>query len=152
MGERTGRCLCGAVQLVLRDPGHALGACHCRFCRAWTSASFMTLAILPAQLRIVGEKALKTYRSSDWAERAFCGTCGSPVWYRFRDRPEAEIYLSAGLLDDLSGMVLEHEVYFDKKPAAWSFAGETRKLTEADAMAAYDIADPAPQESPTRKE
>jgi len=46
----------------------------------------------------------KEYASSPGVARSFCGECGSPIYYRVADRPDA-IDLYACTLNDPSGVV-----------------------------------------------
>ena len=134
--ERTGHCLCGAVRLTVTNPCLELGVCHCEMCRRWTGLAFLGLAVPETAIRIDGGDHVRRYASSAWAERCFCDTCGSTLWYRLT-KPGAprDYYMAAGLLDDLSGMRLAHEIYIDRKPEAFAFAGPTHQMTEAEFLA-----------------
>lgn len=138
--DRSGHCLCGAVSLRIGECPADLHACHCENCRRNTGALSMTLMVPAKALTITGADAVQSYASSEWASRSFCRHCGSPLWYRF-NQPDSDYFLSAGLLDDLSGLRLAQEIYYDRKPDAWAFAGPTEKLTGAEVEALY--ADPA---------
>ncbi|MBT8408338.1 MAG: GFA family protein [Alphaproteobacteria bacterium] len=134
-----GRCLCGAVTVrataVDHPPvGHGLGACHCGMCRRWTSSTFIEVSAARTSVEATGP--VQTYKSSDWAERAFCGTCGSALWYLLTgEGMEAEpCQLSAGLFDNAADRDLTLEVYIDKKPAGYAFAGKRATMTEADIL------------------
>lgn len=142
--NRSGHCLCGAVSVQIRDVSAGLHACHCESCRRHNSALLMTAIVAADALTVTGTEWVETYVSSDWASRSFCRRCGSSLWYRL-NQPGSDYYLSAGLLDDLSGLHLEQEIYFDRKPDAWGFAGQTEKLTgaEVEAMFADPASDPA---------
>ncbi len=133
---REGHCLCGAVRVAVTDAGHELGACHCGMCRRWTGSAFVSLAMPSADMAVEGAGHIRSYTSSDWAARYFCGTCGSTLWYRMTGAgvPD-DYYVAAGLLDDLSGMKLAHEIYIDRKPEAFAFAGPTHQMTEAEFLA-----------------
>lgn len=134
--DLTGHCLCGAVQVTVRNPAHDLGACHCAMCRRWTGAAFVSLDVPEADLTVIGSEHIRAYASSDWAERSFCGTCGSALWYRLKPGVgPTDYYMAAGLLDDLSGQRLEREIYIDRKPEAFAFAGPTQQMTEAEFLA-----------------
>ena len=139
--ERKAHCLCGAVQITLSHPPTSLSACHCSMCRRWTGTALITVDVPAAQLTLEGADHVASYASSDWAARSFCRTCGSTLWYRLT-APGApdDYYLAAGLLDDLSGMVLDSEIYIDCKPAAYAFAGPTRQMTEAEVLASFGLA------------
>ncbi len=45
--------------------------------------------------------------------------------------------IAAGLFADAAGLPLRLEVYIDKKPHGYEFAGERRQMTEAEVIAAY---------------
>ena len=109
--KRSGKCLCGAVRVTVTDPAPHLNACHCSMCRRWTGLAFVTLDVPEGQIEIEGAEAVKAFTSSDWAQRCFCGTCGSTLWYRLT-APGAptDYYMAAGLLDDLSGLTLANEM------------------------------------------
>jgi len=134
---RTGHCLCGAVSIVVADVPHELGACHCGMCRRWTGLCTLGFGVAEADLTITGAENVAAYRSSEGAERCFCRVCGSNLWYHLTI-PDQKIthVVAAGLLDDLSGLHLAREIFIDRKPDAFAFAGETRKMTEAEFMAA----------------
>ena len=143
MTTRTGGCLCGAVRYEATeaesDPmaPSGLGACHCQMCRKHTGGVMVSLNLGVDGLRLTKDEGLATYRSSDWAERGFCRICGSSLFWRLTmDGPMKGLTsICAGTLDDQSGLELTHEVYIDKKPAGYSFAQDTRQMTEADVMA-----------------
>ncbi len=150
-GEATGRCLCGAVRVTAESgegglAGGGLAACHCGMCRRWTSSAFVEFVAKPGTVRVQGP--VKVFRSSDWAERAFCETCGSALWYRLTaEGPEQGQYqLAAGLFENAAGLELKLEVFVDRKPDGYAFAGEQRTMTEAEIVAMY-----APPEEGTAK-
>jgi hypothetical protein len=134
---RTGHCLCGAVSIVVAHVPHELDACHCGMCRRWTGLCTLGFGVAEADLTITGAENVAAYRSSEWAERCFCRVCGSHLWSRLTIPGRKITHIVAvGLLDDLSGLHLAREIFIDRKPDAFAFAGETRKMTEAEFMAA----------------
>ena len=91
----TGHCLCGAVTVSMEPAKPELNACHCGMCRRWTGGVFIEIDARPGTLKAEGP--VRSLRSSDWAERTSCATCGSPLWYRLTD-PKADFHaVSAGL-------------------------------------------------------
>ena len=76
------------------------------------------------EVEIVGTPTV--YRSSDWAERGFCGVCGTHLFYHLL--PSGEYALSAGIFQD-QDFKLAEEIFIDEKPAFYEFRNETRKLT-----------------------
>jgi len=67
-----------------------------------------------------------TFKSSDWAERGFCITCGTHLFYHLL--PNNEYILPAGLFQD-QPFTLSNEIFIDEKPAYYEFKNETEKLT-----------------------
>ncbi|KPD12186.1 GFA family protein [Phaeobacter sp. 11ANDIMAR09] len=136
MSELHGHCMCGAVTVSMTPARHSLGACHCDMCRRWTSSMLMTLPASPGYAAL---GPVKTYVSSDWAERAFCSECGSALWYRITapGKMHGQTQMAAGLFDNAGESTLSLELYIDKKPEGYAFAGPQRKMTEADVMAAF---------------
>ena len=134
--EHTGQCLCGTVRLQITGVNPDVHACHCENCRRQSGVCTMTVMVPPDGLTMQGTEAVKTYQSSDWAARSFCSRCGTSLWYRFTEPGEqADYFLNAGLLDDLTGLKLTQEIYYDRKPDAWAFADDTEKLTGAEVEA-----------------
>ncbi len=94
----TGHCLCGAIRFAFELPVRWVLHCHCESCRRATGSPMTTFVAVPdAQLGWEGTPA--RFASSPGVERAFCGTCGSPLCYRHDGRPD-ETHLYAALLDD----------------------------------------------------
>ncbi len=118
----TGGCLCGAVRFEADDVPHEMGVCHCGQCRRWASGPYF--AVRGDGVRFEGEENLGRYRSSGWAERGFCRTCGSSLFYHMLEEPF--YMLAAGAFDDQSGFRLARQVFIDEKPAFYAFAQETQ--------------------------
>jgi hypothetical protein len=100
--KRSGSCLCGAVRFEIEGPMRGVLFCHCGQCRkqhghaaAFTSAPFEKFTFFERQ-------SLAWYRSSDGAERGFCGICGSNLfWRRIGGR---RLSVTAGSIDPPTGL------------------------------------------------
>ena len=66
------------------------------------------------------------YRSSEWAERGFCPTCGTHLFYHLL--PTDEYILSAGLFQD-QGFELTGQIFIDEKPDFYALKNDTPTLT-----------------------
>ncbi len=88
-------------------------------------------------MQIEGAENVVIYASSDWATRSFCGRCGTGLWYRSVGN-DAGYIISAGTLDDLTGLVLTQEIYVDCKPDGYAFAGDHARLTRAEFEATWN--------------
>ena len=127
-GKLEGRCLCGAVTIRVdgeHDPRP--GACHCRMCQRWSGGLF--LCFYAADEAVAVEGPVTRYRSSAFAERAFCTTCGSHLWMRDLEGSETGYDLMPGLFDAARDWPLRSEIYTDCAMAAARLAGDHRRAT-----------------------
>jgi glutamate synthase (NADPH) large chain len=100
-----GQCLCGAVTIRGLTAAPAILACHCRPC---ASAGRAASGLLLHRSDGRGPRdrgrgdAVAAYHASTWAERAFCGTCGTTLWTaRMQGREMSPAYeLMPGFFDD----------------------------------------------------
>ena len=130
----SGGCLCGAVRFTASPNDREVGACHCGMCRRWTAGPFM-VRDCGTTLSVEDKTNLGIYRSSEWAERAFCKQCGTPLFYRLI---EQDLYfVSAEAFDNREGYALASQVFIDEKPAYYEFANKTHNMTGAEVFAAF---------------
>ena len=138
MASTTGGCLCGAVRYTLAAAPTHMDVCHCGMCRKHTGGLALGFMVPASGITWAGEENLGLYRSSDWAERGFCKLCGSGLFYRTIEGPGAdELSLGAGSLEDLNGVGLTTEIYVDSQPDGYAFAGDLKRMTEAEVIAAF---------------
>lgn len=114
---KTGRCLCGACSFTLTGPHNWVGHCHCESCRRATAAAFVTWIGHPNGAWAFTGAAPQTYRSSEKVMRGFCGTCGTPLFYKSEAYPD-ETHFYAALLD-YPNSVTPREVYFAEEKLDW---------------------------------
>ena len=94
----TGGCQCGAVRHALHSAPVDPSICHCRMCQKQFGNFFGTFAGVDMKDFEMTRGELAAFRSSEAAERVFCAQCGTPLGFRYRDRPR--ISVSIGLLDE----------------------------------------------------
>lgn len=138
IGPRAGGCQCGAVRYVASRLDDHMHACHCSICRRISGSATMSVTVPFAAMRIEGGEHVVVYVSSDWATRSFCRRCGAGLWYRLTG-DQADYILSAGTLDDLTGLRLTREIHVDAKPAGYAFAGDHPRLTGAEFEATLPV-------------
>ena len=146
--ERTasGACLCGTVRFVARGVPEKFAACHCEMCRRWTGSALLDLDVPVENVEWSGEEHIRTFQSSDWAERAWCDRCGSNLWFRMtQDNEWSGSYgIPLGLFDDASGFEMSTEIFIDQKPDSFAYAGTGRTvLTRAECVAKFPALDDA---------
>ena len=133
----NGRCLCGAVIFAAQEVETHFHTCHCDMCRNWSGGPL--LAAKAKSVRFGGEENIRRFSSSDWAERGFCSRCGSNLFYHLKG---GEGYvLCLGAFADESAFELAGEIYVDKKPPGYSFAGEHPRQTGAEFMASLGMSE-----------
>ena len=121
--RREGGCLCGAVRYAVTGPLREILVCHCVECRRWAGRAWAATAARVADLSVTetGELHwLASPRSDHGAERAFCGRCGSSLFWRV---PGGErVSIAAGTLDEPCGLRVaahiwvEHGVDWERPP------------------------------------
>jgi len=128
MGEaaRTGRCLCGAVAFSVTGPLAPAVACHCTLCRRQSGHYWVSTNVAEADLSLEGGEALVWHRSSEIAERGFCGRCGSFLFWR---RPgSGRIAIGMGSFDLPTGAVIERHIFTAEKGDYYEIAEDARRF------------------------
>lgn len=128
-----GKCLCSAITVKTPDK-KSIDACHCGMCRRWGGGPALGVSC-GSNVQIDGVDKIKVYQSSDWAQRAFCGECGTHIYYKLL--PTNEYFLFAGLFQDGSEFELTEQIFIDRKPSYYEFANQTLNLTEAEIFAKF---------------
>lgn len=109
----TGGCLCGAVRYRIRGALRGIIACHCSQCRR-TSGHHAAMTSAPAaNVELTTAAGLVWYRSSDTAERGFCGVCGGNLFWRQFSRDTMSI--TAGTLDTPTHLAVEEHIFIADK-------------------------------------
>ena len=131
----TGGCLCGAVRFI-GDARSARSARAIAACAAAGRPARSSRVDCGDSVKVSDAASLAWYRSSDWAERAFCKQCGSTavliVWSASNGH-----FVSAEAFDDTSGFAFTHQIFIDEKPAYYDFANKTKNMTGAEVFAAF---------------
>ncbi|MGB0505029.1 MAG: GFA family protein [Pikeienuella sp.] len=138
---KSGACLCGAVTVSAKLNG-AVQACHCQQCQTWTGGGPYYVA-RGEGFQIKGEENIKRYRSSEWAERAFCGKCGTTLFWQMTDQPLGG--LAAGLFAGNKGepgatdaaLTMKREIFTDIRPAWVPISDAPEQWTEGETMAHF---------------
>ena len=100
-------------------------------CRRWSGGFYSALEFDRA--KVMNESAATVYRSSDWAERAFCATCGSHLWYRFL--PTGNRSFSGGLFDAAASLPISKEIFADEAADWCRLAGDHTRQTGEEIIA-----------------
>jgi len=85
--------------------------CHCEQCRKTSGHFVAATACAKEHLQITDAAGLRWYRSSEMAQRGFCSTCGSSLFWQ----PEQGDYVAimAGAIDAPTGLTSREHIYVD---------------------------------------
>jgi hypothetical protein len=134
-----GQCMCGAVSYEAKPDLIRVSACHCEMCRRWSGSALMAVAVPEDKVRFEGAEHIRKIQSSPWAERAWCGECGSNLYYRVTaEGPyQGQYHISLGTFDAPGKFDFYEEIYTDCKPANFAYAGERSMKTKAEIEAMF---------------
>jgi len=105
MSERTGRCLCGAVNFKLSTEPLAIRVCWCRDCQHLAANGSVNLLIHTEGLTISGtlSEHTKIADSGNEVTRQFRPICGTHLFARSSARPQFRV-VRTGNLDEPSSV------------------------------------------------
>lgn len=131
-----GGCLCGAVRFETTLTATESHACHCEICRRWVGSALVCVTVPPDDIRFEGAENIRSYRSSEWAERAWCERCGTTLYYHLLVGPQ-NYEVALGAFDAPNGVPMTLEIFIDRKPDGYAFAGDHPRWTKAETEAAF---------------
>lgn len=111
--SHAGGCLCGAVRYEVAGPLRPVVFCHCTQCRRSTGHFMAATAAWHRDFRLLAGEELRWYASSDSARRAFCGRCGSTLFWQANGRDYLSI--AAGTLDGATGLMSAWHIHVADK-------------------------------------
>ncbi|MFC3813622.1 GFA family protein [Lysobacter sp. GCM10012299] len=123
-----GGCLCGAVRYrASAEPLRGV-ICHCQACRRHSGAPALAFVHFPIESFQWTGAQPSWFRSSQFAQRAFCATCGSTLGMREEVLAE-RVQVSVGSLDEPERVRIDDHVWtqsrvpwFDTRDALPRFA------------------------------
>lgn len=94
----AGGCLCGAVRYTVAEMARDAVTCHCRMCQKQSGSAFMGFLTAPRRAVAISG-GIRHYRSSSFATRGFCPTCGSALTFEYDHEPHL-VGITLGSLDE----------------------------------------------------
>lgn len=117
----TGGCACGAIRYEISDEPLAMNDCQCRDCQRKSGTGHGSYLSFPnrAQVKLSGTATHWDLLgdSGNAKTRAFCPTCGSPVYLTFSAMPDV-FTVHAASLDD-PGRYRPQMVTYRARGHAW---------------------------------
>lgn len=108
----TGSCLCGANTFEMNaDPG-PVTACHCGQCRKYSGFHSASIDVETGKLHWLRQGHVKRFAHPSGSIRAFCGTCGTKLWFEYAS---GGLSLEAGSLDAPTGTRLAEHIFVADK-------------------------------------
>ena len=125
-----GSCLCGCVRYRVDGAFERVTHSHCSMCRKSHGAAFATYATVSTpQLVLEDAGTLTWYRSSTTAERGFCTTCGSSLFWRDETHEPGFVAFSLGTVDTPIGQIEIRDIFVEFN-ADWHQATDCQKESE----------------------
>jgi hypothetical protein len=119
--DRTfeGGCACGAVRYRLESTPFDAGWCHCRTCQLNSGSPAMVFASVPTGHLVwtKGADRVKSFTSSSFGHRSFCGDCGTPFLMEVDHQPET-VDFSVATLDDPGAVAPGYHIFVASR-IAW---------------------------------
>ena len=124
-----GRCLCGGVQFEIDGPLSDLHACHCGQCRRQSGHFVAATSARRANFKLIEQRSLTWFRSSQLAKRGFCSDCGSALFW---DDGSDDVSINAGSLDQPTGLTLTSHIFVDAKADYYEIEDDLPKFAGYD--------------------
>ena len=87
--------------------------CHCSQCRKQSGHRYATIGAKTSDTSIEGAENVTWFRASSDAERGFCSTCGSHLFWRSSN--ENFVSILAASVDEPSGLQMAKHIFVDDK-------------------------------------
>jgi len=107
--QHSGHCQCGAVRYRVSGNMRDVVACHCGQCRRIHGHAPGYSAARKGEMNIEGEDNIAWYRASDQAQRGFCKSCGSSLFWKPDGRETVSV--AAGSLDAPTGVKTVRHIF-----------------------------------------
>ena len=111
--RRSGRCLCGAVRFTTEGPLRGVIYCHCTQCRRQSGHYYAATNVNDGCLAVEGAEHVTWFAASPHAQRGFCRTCGSALFWKHAQLDHTSVL--AGAFDEPSGLVSEAHIFVADK-------------------------------------
>jgi hypothetical protein len=115
----SGGCLCGAIRYISSADPAVAGHCQCVDCRKSSGSGHCSHLAVPRDAVTTTGTATEYSRPADSGHivrRAFCPTCGAPLYSRNDAMPEM-IFIRASSLDDPEVFKPQMVVFASRAPS-----------------------------------
>ncbi len=126
----TGGCYCGQVRFEVQGQMRDAVFCHCGQCRKMTGFHMAASVARAKDFRLLEDQSLTWFRSSEQAERGFCQTCGTPLfWCEIGGETLA---ITMGSLDEPDRLKSRAHIFVQDKPNWYDLCDDLPKYPVLD--------------------
>lgn len=132
--QASGGCYCGRVRFRARGVRRQVTECHCSQCRRQSGHRYASTGARTSDVEIDGAANITWFRASPDAERGFCSTCGSHLFWRMSTEDYTGIL--AASIDQPTELRMAKHIFVEDKGDYYEiadglprYAGYDRPLT-----------------------
>ena len=113
MTTYKGECFCGAVKLEVSGRPEAMGYCHCRSCRSWSTGPVNAFTLWkPDAVKVTkGAEHIGMYQKTPVSQRQYCKKCGGHLMTNHPPLGLTDVY--AATIPELKFVPAVHVNYED---------------------------------------
>lgn len=126
----SGGCYCGKVRYRADGISPEITECHCSQCRKQAGHRYATVDAKADNLKIEGSDNITWFRSSPAAERGFCSSCGSNLFWK--SSTDDEMAILAASIDDASEFRMTGHIFVNDKGAYYEIPDDLPQFTSYD--------------------
>jgi len=109
----SGGCYCQRVRYRASRVSPEVTECHCSQCRKQSGHRYATAGARTSDVEIQGTASVTWFRASPHAERGFCSTCGSHLFWKSLN--EDDMSILAATIDEPTGLRMANHIFVDDK-------------------------------------
>ena len=106
-------CLCKGVKAKVRGKLRHVINCHCSQCLKTHGNYAAYTACSEENITFVSKKTLKWYKSSNFAKRGFCSSCGASIFYKIFK--SSNISIAAGMFHNPTKLKTHSNIFIKGK-------------------------------------
>lgn len=126
----SGGCYCGKVRYRAGGISPEVTECHCSQCRKQSGHRYATVGAKVGNLDIEGCDNITWFRSSPGAERGFCLSCGSHLFWK--SSTDNEMAILAASIDDAIGFRMTGHIFVNDKGGYYEITDDLPQFTSYD--------------------
>ena len=128
--QASGGCYCDKVRFRANRIGSEITECHCSQCRKQSGHRYASAGAKVGDVEIEGVNNITWFRASADAERGFCSTCGSHLFWK--SLKDDEMSILAASIDDPGGLRMTSHIFVGDKPDYYEITDGLPQYVEQD--------------------